>query len=173
MFPSFDISAVNTPLNVFILAVMFGLLGLILLLVYRSRLNVDKKIKSWPSVPGTITSSRVSKKEVSVESHGSTSLQTQYEPHVKYSYTVTGTLYHGERIGNGILVSSLSGPSKRIVKRFTAGATVPVYYDPEDPSQAVLEKTRLSDEIGFLVGVGFCFISVFLVGIWVFDLFRH
>jgi Protein of unknown function (DUF3592) len=52
-----------------------------------------------------------------------------------YTYTVGGKSYEGEKIHFG----SMSDPDE-LVKRYPAGSEVAVYYDPNDPTRATLER---------------------------------
>lgn len=157
------------PLGTFILAVLFGFLGLLFSVMFWDKLNLDKKIRNWPSVPGKITSSRIEER-LSARRNGASGRSKRYMPVVKYSFTVTGTVYHGERIGNGIYVGITRGAPERVMKRFPAGATVPVYYDPAAPSEAVLEKTMPFNAIRLCFGIVYCIVGVFFAGIWLFSL---
>jgi len=86
---------------------------------------------SWPSTMGTVTSSRI---ELRSSSEGGS---TPY-PIVNYAYQVMGQPYQGAKV--------MPGPEKggsgarKVVERYPAGAQVMVYYNPEKPSKALLER---------------------------------
>jgi len=56
---------------------------------------------------------------------------------VAYEFTVDGKTIHGDRISIGL------APAERVdetLKRYRVGAEVPVYYDPQNPRDCVLER---------------------------------
>ena len=159
------------PLLLFILAVTLGVLGLVLLVIYRSKLNADRKSKNWPSTSGTITLSRIEKR-AGYRRSGQGSRSTIYIPLIKYSYAVMETQYHGDRIGNGIYQSITRPSLNHWLKRYPAKSFVTVYYNPEDPADALLEPTSNSNIVGFIVGIGITALGVFLFGLWVYGLLK-
>ena len=61
------------------------------------------------------------------------------KPSITYEFTVGPQRYRGTRIGIG----EIAGNDPRIpeiMKRYRHGASVPVYYDPENPKNCVLER---------------------------------
>ena len=69
--------------------------------------------------------------------HSSEGGWTKY-PAVQYSYQAVGQAYEGSRIAPGPEVGG-SGAGK-VVARYPAGAQVMVFYNPQNPSDAVLER---------------------------------
>ena len=59
-------------------------------------------------------------------------------PRVRYAFEVDGRRFEGERIGFGD--DSGGANTAATLARYPVGATVTVYYDPADPSEAVLER---------------------------------
>ncbi|GAB4199070.1 MAG: hypothetical protein OHK0022_19020 [Roseiflexaceae bacterium] len=100
--------------------------------------------RDWPVVPGRIVRSEV--QEVMVRVRRNTSINTtrtalRYRPRVIYQYVVGGVPHQGERLHFGdTTLSSDTAAANRIVARFQPSATVSVYYNPADPSDAVLER---------------------------------
>jgi hypothetical protein len=174
MFTSFISSVISAllinPLGIFILAVSFGVLGLVLTLMFGDKLNADARCKNWPSVQGKITSSRIS--ERSNYDYATTRRTARYVPVIKYSYSVDGVLYHAERIGNGIYVGITRQAVEHWLKLFPLHATIPVYYDPANPGEAVLNPTTNSNKVGFALGIATSALGIFLVGLWIFRLLR-
>lgn len=88
----------------------------------------------WPTVQGTIESSRVEEQAVHISGgHG-----TAYIPKVSYTYQVAGLHYSGHRIyftdGN-----ALPFQAQKIMEEFPAGAIVTVHIDPSDPASSLLQ----------------------------------
>jgi hypothetical protein len=87
---------------------------------------------SWPSTMGTVTLSTI---EMRSSSEGGS---TPY-PVVHYSYQVMGQPYQGSKVMPGPDVGGVG--ARKVVARYPAGAQVMVYYNPEKPSEALLERS--------------------------------
>ena len=88
-------------------------------------------MSQWPSTMGTVLMSNLEAR------HSSEGGWTNY-PVVQYSYQAGGQAYQGSRIAPGPEVGG-SGAGK-VVARYPAGAQVMVFYNPQNPSDAVLER---------------------------------
>lgn len=171
MIVSFLLSVLASPLLPFILTLTLGLLSLILILVFGSKVQLDRQISSWPSTPGKIETAQVHKTVVQRGTVGSYRNATVYIPKIQYTYTIQGALFHGDTIGNRPSYSDMGNSgAKRLVGRFPAGATVPVYYNPEAHTQAVLEKTLLPNLFGLFLGFGVAGLALVLAGFGIYEL---
>lgn len=102
----------------------------------------------WPSVQGTVLSS-----ELVLDSSGEAST---YTPTVTYAYVVNG------RPLTCAKVQYSSTTSKKVLAKYPKGSAVQVFYDPQAPSTAVLERggsTRGMMFGGIAVAVGGCLIG--------------
>ncbi len=71
--------------------------------------------------------------------------------HVRYQYTVYGARYESEREYFGLRIASRS-----CVAPFSEGERIRVYYDPADPSEAVLMPgSWRQPAFGMMVGMAF------------------
>ncbi len=97
--------------------------------------------KSWAQTPGQIT--RVSVRSV----RGSSGTSRTYEIRLDYRYEVQGSIFRSQRfrLGDGSNAGSYSKQSEaqKASKLWSRGQAVDVFYDPADPSSAVL-RTDLS-----------------------------
>jgi hypothetical protein len=59
--------------------------------------------------------------------------------HVRYAYQVAGNAYESNKIYPGVEMGGTG--THKIVERYPAGTQVMVYYDPQDPSKALLERS--------------------------------
>jgi hypothetical protein len=114
---------------------------------------------SWPSTMGTVTLSRI---QMRSSGEGGT---TAY-PLVQYAYQVMGQPYEGGKVMPGPDVGG-SGAHK-VVARYPAGAQVMVYYNPEKPSEALLERSvpgfiRIFWVILIILDVFLCGLAVVLL----------
>jgi len=88
---------------------------------------------SWPSTMGTILMSMVQWR-----SSGSSSTSGANYPVVMYSYQATGQVYQGNKVAPGPEVGGMG--ANKVVARYPMGTQVMVYYNPENPSEALLER---------------------------------
>ena len=90
-----------------------------------------KQAENWQSTVGTVTLSTIDVRK------SSDRISIQY-PVVHYSYQVLGREYEANRIMPGPEVGG-SGAQK-IVDLYPVGAQVAVFYNPQNPYEAVLER---------------------------------
>ena len=100
--------------------------------------------QAWPASQGQVLAAVVG---VQSGDDGPT-----YFPRITYTYSVNGQAYQNDRLVIGGGISGSRGPAEQIVARYPAGSQVPVYYNPANPQEAVLE--RRSGSTRFLVGLG-------------------
>jgi hypothetical protein len=115
-------------------------------------LLADLGTGDWPETEGVITSSEVYSSQ---DSEGGTT----YCLDISYEYTVDNVKYKGYRVSYSS-EDSCDSWSQNADEEYPEGKTIPVYYDPSDPSESVLET-------GF-AGVDFflcCFFIFPLIGL--------
>jgi len=110
----------------------------------------------WPSTPGTITESTI-QESVSTDSDGDR--RTSFVPIVHYSYQVVGTAYEGKRISFGARSAGSYQSAQQIISVYPKGSSAPVYYDPLNPADAVLERKSASSKVMLILGIVFLAIS--------------
>ena len=113
---------------------IFLLFNVIFLAVIFSAQKDAAAAAKWPTTTGTVLMSTLESRRTNSGRH------TQY-PVVLYSYQAGGRSYQGNRIAPGPEVGGTGAP-KRLVG-YETGAQVTVFYNPNDPSDAVLE-TKVS-----------------------------
>ncbi len=152
--------------GVFVLALVA--LG-VFLIVYsmRSRKKAEAS-QSWPSTVGRITAAEVKQ---SVSRDDDDREHYAYYPSVEYEYQVAGQTYTGKRIAFGGTVAT-SNPNQAAAQldRYPVGGEVTVYYNPEKPSEAVLERKAGGFAWGLAVGIvclvlGACIACPLLIGV--------
>jgi hypothetical protein len=80
---------------------------------------------------GAVTMSRIEQRSSSDSGY------TDY-PVVQYSYQVGEQSYQGMKLAPGPEVGGTG--ARKIIERYPAGAQVMVFYNPQNPSDAVLER---------------------------------
>ena len=93
--------------------------------------HYDAKRRFAPA-DGVVIASKVKRHE------GDSDSGPTYEPLVKYRYTVDGREYASMRYGYGVMSGSDSKYAREVVKNHPKGKRITVYYDPDDPGEAVL-----------------------------------
>lgn len=141
------------------LVFMLGLGILFFVLAFVQKSKAKKAAETWPKTDGIVENSELSVSH-SHDSDGSSS--TTYSAHVNYSYKVNGMSYKNDAIGFG----RSSGGKKKAEKKlaqYPQGTPVTVYYDPKDPTKAVIEP--VASTFGMYLFVG---IMLFVLGIVIF-----
>ena len=117
---------------------VIGIIGFVLLILNAVFLGIiffmHRKmaaVSKWPSTLGTVNASYLERRSSS--EGGSTNY-----PVVQYSYQVSGQTYHTTKFAPGPEVGG-TGAGK-VVARYPVGAQVMVFYNPQNPSEAVLER---------------------------------
>ncbi len=116
---------------------MIGIIGFVFIvmnsvflsILFYTKLKMDKVAK-WPSTMGTVTVS-------TVEYRSSGESGANY-PVVHYSYHVGGQSYEGHRIAPSGAMGGIG--AGKVAARYPVGAAVKIFYDPQNPSEAFLEK---------------------------------
>ena len=103
----------------------------------------SQSAKTWPSVNGVISSSRVDSHTRTRSNDNSLSrTETRYEVKASYAYEVKGVHYSGHRIAINSDSSTYSSRSsaENTLAQYPAGKPVTVYYNPEQPDKSVLKR---------------------------------
>ena len=129
-------------LTVGIIAFVLLILNVIFLaIIFFMRRRMDA-VSQWPSAMGTVNTSYLERRSSSENGY------TNY-PVVQYSYQVGGNAYQGLKIAPGPEVGG-TGAGK-VVARYPAGAQVMVFYNPQNPSDAVLETKAPAQWVMWLI----------------------
>ncbi len=136
--------------------------GSIALLLYSQ--NSKKKAgasQQWPSADGSITVSEV-RESVSRDEDGDTSIS--YYPHVEYSYTVAGQTYTSKQVAfGGVKGFNDHARAQADLAKYPFGTRVQVYYNPQKPGEAVLERVAGSGaKTAMIMGIILLVLSVLI-----------
>ena len=131
-----------------IVSFVFLLLNVIFLGILFFMRRKMAAVSQWPSTLGMISNSYLERRS---SDNGSTNY-----PVVHYSYHVGGQAYQGMKIAPGPEVGG-TGAGK-IVARYPAGAQVMVFYNPQNPAEAVLETKAPAQWILWLILIIFDFV---------------
>lgn len=148
-FPGACMSEIVWFMSLFGIAV-FGLL----LFAIGYKLWEVRGASRWRETPGRILESRVESRE---RRKSKQDARIGNYPRVVYEYRVGGRRYQGRRIGIGEEAPDFL--IQETLDRYPAGAVVKVYYNPDDPKQAVLERDLPAE-----VTKGLVYLLLFLGG---------
>jgi hypothetical protein len=127
-----------------------ALLGVVLFLIGWFQFRKVRVSRSWPSVTGRILDGKV---EMAVNPGGADEPDsTSYFPAIHYEYLVGSQLYRGDRIAFEQTTYPNAKKAQQALLLFPAGASVPVYYDPSQPSSAVLQRKATGGTVVMVLG---------------------
>ena len=128
---------------------MFVIIGAVILRHGMRTAEKARQSESWPSTEGEIAYSAI------LYQTGTTATSNgvaTYKADVAYRYKVIGANYSSSKVAFIDLASS-SGRAQSIVQRYPDKSKVEVYYNPADPSEAILEPGSVGG-INFLYLIG-------------------
>lgn len=118
-----------------------------------------KASEQWPKASGRITASHV---ETSRDSEN----KNMYSAQVTYEYEVEGTTYTDDTVWfGGDYSSSNRSDAQQTVSKYPAGQTVDVYYQPDDPANAVLEPgAKFTSYLVYGIGWMILLVGILILG---------
>jgi hypothetical protein len=141
----------------------FAACGLVASVSVISSLAETRAASRWPTVQGTVLSSRAESRRILTQTGGSQTT-TVWSPLVEYSYRVGERSYHGSRVAFGPEVAGGRDLAEQTVQRYPAGATVSVHYDPSNPSHATLETAMAFRWVALVFPLAFFALALFFSG---------
>ncbi len=146
----------GTPLVAFVLPLFAILVGLASLVEYGLMRRRQSASLRWPAAPGTITQAGVvaEEREETGGDRSDTLTQTvmRYRADVRFSYTVKGRTFHADSWKWGLTAYYPDeAAAAAVIARYSAGASVRVFYNPANPQEAVLEPGNSGGSFAQLV----------------------
>jgi len=118
-------------------------------------INLNKGLESqnWNETEGVILTSEItSHQETNPDSEGHYETETYYDVNIVYQYTVIGVNYSYHRISFSDFASTPNhNEAQQLVNKYPAGENVTVFYNPNNPSEAVLEPGITNTNNIFLI----------------------
>jgi hypothetical protein len=122
--------------NFFFLGIVIAVIGVGIFFPARSARKRDQMRLSWPTAKATVMSAEVVQPQALAA--GTSKNADQFDVSVKYQFRAGGQLHFGASVSYPRYLYR-EQEADRIVSRYPAGATVTVYYNPEDPRECYLE----------------------------------
>lgn len=132
-------------------------LGLVIIFYGLHVLEQAGASANWPAVSGKVLASGIEEtlwsesKRINDRNTG-TRTEKRYGPQVRYEYRAYGMLYTGQGIRIVDALHEHPEAVQPIVARYPVDSRVRVYFNPNDPAQAVLEPGVDEDSYLFLYG---------------------
>ena len=138
------------------LVLTFGIIGAVMIFLYFRQKKEAEESLDWSSALGKITKAHM-RQDISYESGN-----TLYYPEVEYEYEFLGITYTGDRISfGGSAGNSNRKKTAEILAQYPLNKTVTVYYDPNSPESAVLErKVGMGGKVLLIVGIVFILVAL-------------
>ena len=115
-------------------------------------------VSQWPSTMGVVQMSTIEQRSSSEGGY------TDY-PVVQYSYQISGQTYQSMKLAPGPEVGGTG--ARKVVAKYPAGAQVMVFYNPQNPSDAVLERKAPAQWLMWLLLIVFdCALCGVIPFIW-------
>ena len=111
---------------------IFVVVGFVVMGFGINSLSNARASESWPSTEGVVISS-------TVDSHRSQDTGTTYSAEINYEYSVNNETLNSNSIKFGKVSTGNPSDARKYVNKYPAGQSVKVYYNEEDPYEAVLE----------------------------------
>lgn len=116
-----------------------------------------KQSQEWHSTQGKVIHSdlqgvlvpRGGRKSHNID--GSVRLVTAYTPNILYEYRAKAKSFQSKKIFLGQQFPSSLNLSNNFIEKYPADKDVTVYYNPDKPETAILERDRLKELFGYLV----------------------
>ena len=146
----------------FIAITLFGF-GIFILV--RKRINQNKVdiSSTWPSTSARILRAEIVKSETAPDDEGF--CEPIYYPILQYEFQVDNQIFFGTKLSNrGNETFSTYEEVNHRLEPFQVGSIVPVYYDPADPQNAVLDRVSTKFSIGLILGIIMAILGLCAVG---------
>lgn len=146
---------------------MFG--GAAVLVIGIATVRRARASRRWPSAKGVVVSSKILKERStssnSEPGHGTRS-DYQYKPEVAVEYAVRGVKYLSNRVTLADFSTSSTQHAARVTARYPEGKVVDVFYNPDNPEDAILES-RAGAGVLLLFAAGLFLLAVSALFIYI------
>ena len=157
-------------LSTFMALLLYG--GVSMMIGSVRQLLASFEAMSWPTASGKVTRSEVETHSQSVRRRGSdgvrrSSVEEYYTADIEYEFTLDGVKHTGNQLTTVQGGNLATRPSvEKSLEKYPVGQTVVVSYNPDDPSQSVLEPGSWG---GFfaLAGLSLVLITIPAVVLWI------
>ena len=139
------------------LFIFFGVItlfmGIVTFVPWTLNLSKSMETKNWSTTGGVILTSEISSHQESErDSNGHYRMVTYYSVNIVYQYIVNGFNYSCSRVSYSTFDSTSDhNEAQQLANKYSVGKNVTVYYNPNNPSEAVLETGSTNITYVFLI----------------------
>ena len=136
----------------------------------RSRKKADLS-HGWPSTNGKVIVSEI-RESKSTDEDGR--IKVSNYPHIEYAYEVNGQNYISKQISfGGVLGYNDRDKVQTKLEHFPVGSMVLAFYNPEKPTEAVVEQTSGGAKWALVVGIIVLIMAVCIAGVLLIGAIRN
>lgn len=152
----------GVPLFAFALPIVVLVGGVFCVAEYVSTRRLASASLRWPTASGSVTRCAVIEEIIEEKTEHdnrptTSKLVHRYQVDLRYAYKVDKRDFTGTEISwGGTIISGLRDVAEKEAAKYRAGKSVKVYYDPDQPGQAVLEPASREGALGPLIGAAVC-----------------
>ena len=149
---------INSLLPIGIIVFVLFILNIIFLAIIYFMRKKMAEVSQWPSTMGVVQMSTIEQRSSSEGGY------TEY-PVVQYAYQVGGQSFQSMKLAPGPEVGGTG--ARKVVGKYPAGAQVMVFYNPQNPADAVLERKAPAQWLMWLIlGIFDCALCGVLPILW-------
>ncbi len=142
-------------------SLVFVVIGAMILRYAMRTAEKARQSESWPSTEGEIAHSATLYQTDSTATNNGV---PTFKADIAYRYKVKGANYASSKVALLDLATSSSGRAQTIVQRYPDKSKVQVYYNPADPSDAILQPGSAGGiNVLYLIGGIFAAAGVFFL----------
>jgi hypothetical protein len=152
----------GVPLFAFAVPIIVLVGGVFLAADYVRTRRLASASLRWPTAAGRVTHCDVIEEIVEEKTEHdnrptTSKLVHRYQVDLRYAYRVGKRDFIGTEVDwNGTMISGLREVAEEGAAKYRPGKSVKVYYDPDQPGQAVLEPASRKGALGPLIGAAVC-----------------
>jgi hypothetical protein len=152
----------GVPLFAFAVPIIVLVGGVFLAADYVRTRRLASASLRWPTASGRVTHcdviEEIIEEKTEHDNRPTTSkLVHRYQIDLRYAYRVGKRDFIGTEVDwNGTMISGLREAAEEAAAKYRPGKSVQVYYDPDQPGQAVLEPASRGGALGPLIGAAVC-----------------
>ncbi len=142
--------------QIFILCIIIGICLLGLGFYFQKKAET---IEKWPDITGKVIATKVvqttSARSLNRREDSAAQSTVSYYPVIEYEYTVNDKRYTSDRLSSQSFDQRLKSSPRYlepILKKYAPGTAVKVFYNPDNPADAVLEKVNTMHWIFYVFG---------------------
>ena len=157
-----QLSETSTFLIAGFLALLFIAIGVVLIILHRRNIRKAEQSMSWLETTGTINESKVVQGSNVLMSNDEDGESTPvFFPEISYTYRVAGLEYTSKRLTfSGVKSFSKRENAEKAASLYPVGTQMPIYYDPKNPKEALVDRTAKKSNIFLTFGILFIILGL-------------